>query len=292
MRRRHLLGLAAALPAALPPAIPATAAGRRLVTVGGAVTETVFALGAGDAVVAVDSTSLFPAAARRLPQIGYLRALAPEGLVSLDPDLLLLSDQAGPPQALAVLRAAGAKLAVVPDGAGGAAVATKIRAIGQALGLDGAGLAEAVAADWAALDAPVAALRPLRAIFVLSAARGAPLVAGRDTHADALLAAAGAVNCVRDFTGYRPLSAESAALLAPDVVVMMDHAVAEAGGAAAVLRVSALAVTPAGAAGRLLAVDGAYMLGFGPRAAHARRDLAALLHPGAALPALPARAWV
>jgi iron complex transport system substrate-binding protein len=38
-------------------------------------------------------------------------------------------------------------------------------------------------------------------------------------------------------------------------------------------------------------MEGSYLLGFGPRAAHARRDLAARLHPAASLPTLPARAW-
>ena len=285
--RRPLLIAGAALLAAP----PARAGANRLVTVGGAVTETVFALGAGDRVIAVDTTSRYPAPAARLPQVGYLRALAPEGLISLSPDLLLLSEEAGPPQAVAVLRAAGTALAMVPDRPGAEGVTRKIAAVATALGLDGSALAEQVAADWRALDAPIAALPTLRALFVLSAARGSPLVSGRDTHADAMLLAAGARNPITGFTGYRPLSAEAAATLAPEVIVMMDHALAEAGGVEAVLRMPALAVTPAAATRRVVALDGSYMLGFGPRAAHARRDLAALLHPRAALPVLPSRPW-
>lgn len=288
MRRRALLGLAASLPLTR----QAKAASGRIVTIGGAVTETVFALGAGPRVVAVDSTSGFPAPVQSLPKVGYLRALAPEGLISLNPDLLLLSDEAGPPQAIAVLRAAGAPVAMVPDGAGVEAVRRKILAIGTALGQDGAALADTVAADWAALDAPLAALRPVRALFVLSAARGAPLVSGRNTHADALLRAIGAENCVTSFQGYRPLSAESAAQMAPDAIVMMEHGLAEAGGVDGVLRTTALAVTPAAASRRVVSAEGSYMLGFGPRAAHARRDIAAQLHPSANLPVLPARPWV
>lgn len=283
--RRALL----AAPALL--ARPAAASPARIVSVGPAVTETVFALGAGAQVVAVDSTSRFPAAVQALPQVGYMRALAPEGLIALRPDLLLLSEEAGPAQALAVLRAAGAPIASVPDVPSGEGVVAKIRGVAAALGRDPAPLAGAVAADWAALDAPVAALPPVRAVFVLSVARGAPLVAGEATHADAMLAAAGAANAVRGFRGYRPLSAEAAALLAPEAVVMMEHSLAEAGGAEAVFAISALAVTPAARARRLVAVDGAYAIGFGPRAAHARRDLAARLHPGATLPPLPDRPW-
>jgi iron complex transport system substrate-binding protein len=220
-----------------------------------------------------------------------MRALAPEGLIALNPDLLLLSEEAGPAQALAVLRAAGAPIRMVPDQPGGAGVVRKIEAVAAALGMDGAPLARAVAADWDALDAPIAALRPVRTIFVLSAARGAPLVSGSGTHADAMLRAAGAVNAIGGFTGYRPLSAEAAAQAAPEAVVMMDHALAEAGGLDTILAIPALAVTPVARSRRLLAVEGSYALGFGPRAAHARRDLARLLHPTAPLPDLPARPW-
>jgi len=204
---------------------------------------------------------------------------------------MLLSDEAGPPQALEVLRAAGAPLTIVPDAAGGEAVLRKIGAVGAAIDRDPKPLADAFAADWAMLDAPIAALRPLSAIFVLSVARGAPLVSGEGMHADEMLRAAGARNLVTSFRGYRPLSPEAAASLAPEAIVMMSHSLDEAGGAEALLRIPAMAVTPAAAARRVVALDGSYMLGFGPRAAHARRDLAALLHPSANLPTLPARPW-
>jgi iron complex transport system substrate-binding protein len=290
--RRWLLPVAIGATAGIAAARAARGAvPRRLVVAGGSVTEIVCALGAGEGIVAVDSTSRFPAPMAALPRIGYMRSLAPEGLIGLRADLMLLSEEAGPPQALAVLRAAGAPLRMVPEAPGAEGIVRKIAAVADALDLDGTALAADVAADWRALDTPVTALRPLRALFVLSVARGAPLVSGEGTHAEAMLRAAGAVNVIRGFTGYRPLSAEAAATLAPEAIVMMDHALAEGGGAEAVFRIPALAVTPAAAARRVVALDGSYMLGFGPRAAHARRDLAALLHPRARLPALPPRPW-
>lgn len=288
LSRRALLALAA-LPSWPVPRARAGAA--RIVSVGAAVTETVCALGAAARLVAVDSTSLFPAAVRALPKVGYFRALAPEGLLALRADLLLLSDEAGPPQAIEVLRAAGAPLRILPAAQDGEGAARRILAVAAALELDGAPLAEAVRADWRALDAPIAALPPRPAIFVLSVARGAPLVAGARTQADAMLRAAGAANVVQGFEGYRPLSPEAAARLAPEVAVLMSHALAEAGGAEALLRLPAFAVTPLARGGRIIGMDGAYLLGFGPRAAQARRDLARLLHPQATLPELPPRPW-
>lgn len=289
--RRLLLPAAAALAAA--PRLTRAGLPRRIISIGGALTETVFALGAGDRVVAVDSTSRHPALAAALPRVGYMRALPTEGIVSLAPDLLLLSGDAGPREVVAVLRAARLPLVVVEDGAGPGAPAAKARAVARTLGLDGTALAAALEEDWAALDAPLArrAGRPPRVLFVLSLARGAPLVSGRGTHADAMIAAAGGENPVHSYEGFRPLSAEAAAALAPDVILLMDHALREAGGLDAALRVPALAVTPAAAARRVIALDGPYLLNFGPRAAHARRDLARALHPGLYLPSLPERPW-
>ncbi len=61
----------------------------RIVSIGGAVTEIVYALGFGEKVVAIDLTSGFPAAVRKLPSIGYMRTLSPEGVMSLTPTIIL-----------------------------------------------------------------------------------------------------------------------------------------------------------------------------------------------------------
>lgn len=289
LSRRALLAAPALLLA--PPRL-GRADGGRVVCVGGALTECAFALGEGDRIVAVDTTSLYPAAARARPRIGYLRSLPTEGILSLSPDLLLLSDEAGPPGAVAVLRAAQLPVVTVADRAGQGAAEAKITAVGSALGADATAIASAMAADWRLLDAPIAAVRsPPRVLFVLSLARGAPLVSGAGTHADVAIAAAGGVNVVRQWQGYRPLSAEAAAALAPDVILFMTHVLEEAGGPAVAAQSTALAVTPAGRAGRVVALDGPLMLGFGPRAAAGRAALAALLHPGLTLQSLPERPW-
>jgi len=99
-----------------------------------------------------------------------------------------------------------------------------------------------------------------------------------------MLRAAGADNPLSGFDGYRPLSAEAGAAWEAEAIVMMEHSLAEAGGVDAVLNVPALAVTRAATARSVLAVEGSYVLNFGPRAAHARRHLARLLHTDLVLP--------
>jgi iron complex transport system substrate-binding protein len=260
MKRAVLLSVLAAL---CGPALADSA--QRLITVGGAVTEIVYALGAGARVVATDTTSTWPEAAQALPRVGYQRALAAEGVLSMRPTLLIATADAGPPVALTQLQGA--------DQVGGA-----IRAIAASLALDDAGrtLAARFDADWAAARQQVAALpgRP-RALFILDHGGASPMVAGDGTAAAAMIDYAGAVNVMAGrFNGYRPLTLEAALAAAPDIIVTTDEAIATAGGRTTFLARPGLAALPAARAGRLVTLDALRLLGFGPRLPAAVLDLA------------------
>lgn len=290
--RRLLLATMAA--AALPRIGFATAADQRLVVAGGALTEIVVALGLGDRLAGVDSTSLHPyGLTSKLPQVGYVRTLSAEGILSLSPSLLIASDHAGPPATLAQLKAAGLPILVVPESYVDPAVPKKIRMVAESVGraADGERVAAAVEADQKAVQAMVAPLKKPRVLFVLSTSNGSILAAGQETSADAMLRLAGAQNVVTDYRNFKPLNAEAALAADPDVILLPGHSFEALGGAAGVAALPALKPTRALRDGRVHAMDTLYMLGLGPRIAHATRDLAELLHPGAGLPALPARAW-
>ena len=104
---------------------------RRIVSLGGSVTETVFALGAGADVIAVDQSSLFPEQVRSLPQVGYFRRLSAEGVLSLAPDLILASEGSGPPPVIDQLEASGVRIVWVEDGYGPDAAIGKIRTVAR-----------------------------------------------------------------------------------------------------------------------------------------------------------------
>lgn len=260
--------------------LPAPAlADQRIVTLGGSITEIVYALGAGKQVVAVDTTSRYPAVVEALPKVGYLRTLSAEGILSLRPDVVVGLEEAGPPQTLVQLRDSGAVLTLVPDHYSADSVIEKINLVAELFG----------AAERGQVLASVRQ-RP-RVLFLLAASRGSPLAAGSETAADAMIGLAGAENAVSGYKGYKPLSIEAAVAFQPDAILMMQHSLEALGGPDAVLKLPGIAATPAGQAKRLIAYDGLYLLGFGPRTAHAIRDLAQALHPEIKLPELPARAW-
>lgn len=274
------------VPAALATPAAADAGARRVLSLGGSVTEIVFALGEDHHLVGRDTTSTWPPAALDLPDAGYLRALSPEGVLSLAPDLVLAEEGAGPPETIAVLTAADIDLVTVPDGTDAAAVAAKIVAVGQALGVGDR--AQALAAEVAAgIGAAAAAARaargtapPKRVVFLLSAAGGRIVAAGDDTGAAAMIALAGGENALTGFSGYKPVGDEALAAARPDAVLMMDRGGAQDIAAADLFALPALADSPAARAGALIRIDGLKLLGFGPRTAEAVAELAARLHGG------------
>lgn len=263
---------------------PARVASARIVSAGGSVTEVIYALGAGDRLLAVDSTSLYPAAAAALPNIGYLRSLAAEPIVAMTPDLLLVEADAGPPAVLDQIASAGVPVIRVADEPSPQGVLEKVSAVAAALGLEAEGqaLGARLSAGFAEAAARVAGLeRRPKVLFLLSIGNGgAPLAAGRDTSAARMIELAGGVNALDAFEGFKPLSPEAAVAARPDVLLVTDRSAAALGGADALLARPEIAPTPAGKAKRIVVMDGLLLLGFGPRTPEAIERLAAALHPG------------
>lgn len=260
---------------------------QRIVSVGGSLTEIVFALNAEDRLVAVDATSSYPPRAEALPDIGYMRQLAAEPILAMAPDLVLLVEDAGPKRVIDQLRAAGLAMEIIPDEPTPEGVRVKIARVSDALGLAERG--RALTADFDAAQAALARRldgvgeRP-RVLFLLAIGSGAPLAAGRDTSAASIIALAGGTNALDAFEGYKPLAPEAAAAARPDVLLVTEGTLERLGGAAALLARPEIASSPAASNGRLIAMDALLLLGFGPRTPQAATILAEALHPGLAAP--------
>lgn len=269
--------------------LPAHGDGERIVSVGGAVTEIVYALGMSHRIVAVDSTSRFPEEADSKPDVGYMRRLAAEPILAMGPSLLLAVADAGPPAVLDQLREAGLRVVLIPDEPSPRGVLDKIEKVGAALECADAAraLVAALGTKFAALKRAVAALpsRP-RVLFLLSVGQGgAPLASGRNTAAAGIVELAGGVNAVDAYEGYKPLSPEAAVAAAPDIILVTRRSLDLLGGVDGLVGIPEIGLTPAGKARRVVAMDGLLLLGFGPRTATAVERLAQRLHP-ASWPAL------
>ncbi len=254
----------------------------RVVSVGGSLTEIVYALGATNGLVGTDTSSGYPEAATRLPQVGYQRRLSAEGVLSLNPTLVLATDDAGPPAAIAQIQSAGVSVMVVPNARTPEGVKAKIRTIARALGREEKGeeLARDLDADLLQAREFVAGARKKpRVLFIYARGQGTMMVSGSGTSADTMIQLAGAVNAVSGYENYKPLTAEAVVAAAPDVILMLSSGLDSIGGVDGLLKAPGVALTPAGQHRRIVAMDGLYLLGFGPRTGKAVLELAREFHP-------------
>ncbi len=281
-RRSSLQWLAAGLAGAALPgmgwaqgAASAPAAAKRLVSLSGSLTEVVYLLQAQGLLVGTDTTSLYPEAAKKTAKVGYVRQLSAEGLLSLKPDSVIGTTEAGPPVVLDQIRQAGVRVSLVASKHSWAEVQEKISVVGRETGrlAQAQQLQTQLDAQWNQVQVQVAkAARKPRVLFMMSHS-GAPLVSGRGTAANALLGFAGTVNVITEFDGYKPLTAEAMAAAAPDVIINTTQGIEALGGEAAFWQRPELALTPAFAKKALVTLEASHLLGFGPRLPTAVQEL-------------------
>ncbi|XSG82211.1 MAG: heme/hemin ABC transporter substrate-binding protein [Methyloligella sp. ZOD6] len=260
----------------------------RIISIGGDVTEILYALDKQDQIIAVDTTSQYPAnALQEKDDVGYMRALSAEGVLSLNPSVIIASAGSGPPEVVKLLKSSSVPYVEVSDETSPEAVADKVRFVAHVVGEDEAGekIAHGVEEDFAVLAEQREKIEtPVRALFILSVNDGRASVAGTGTGADAIIKLAGAENAAGSLTGYKPVVNEAAMELAPDAIITMQHGGPASNSLEQIKGVKGLDTTPAVKQDRVIGMDGLYLLGFGPRASKAARDLMAKLYPELDIP--------
>ena len=254
----------------------------RVVTLGGPVTETVFALGVGPQVVATDISSNYPAAAAALPRVGYYRQLSAESIIALKPTLVIGNEDSGPPVVLEQLQAANIALLILPKSTSPAVTKKNIVTLGQVFGRDAQATAlnrnlDAQLVQAARLRSSVT--RQVKVMFIYARGSNMIQVGGRNTSADGMIRLAGGRNVFSNFEGYRPLTPEAAVSANPDYILMLNDGLASVGGVEGVLKLPGIAQTNAGKNRRIISMDGNFLLDFGPRLGDAAKDLALKLYP-------------
>ncbi|WLQ14460.1 ABC transporter substrate-binding protein [Hahella aquimaris] len=249
---------------------------QRILSIGGAVTEIIYALEQEQRLIGSDITSYYPPEAENMPKIGYERSLSAEGILALRPDAVLASEDAGPPSVLQQLKGAGATWFTVPTAQDLDGVYANIRQIGYLLGAETQAdkLVTDMQAQQQRLEQEKAQnQRSARVIFVLQHGGGAPMVAGSNTAADRIIRLSGAVNALQGVEGYKPMTPESLAQAQPDLILTTTLGMEQAGGIDAMRSIPGVKLTPAGRNNKIAAMDGLLLLGFGPRTVVAARQL-------------------
>jgi iron complex transport system substrate-binding protein len=244
----------------------------RLVTLGGGITEMAYLLGAESQLVGTDTTSLFPEAAQRTPKVGYMRQLSAEGLLSLKPQAIIATTEAGPPVVIDQVRSAGVQVDLIEADHTWGEVQRKLAAVGKASGREARAkeLAAQLDARWAQVQQQIAQAnakangRKPRMLFILAHAQS-PSVSGQKTAADALIHMCGGINVMTGYNGYRPMTAEAMASAAPDVILTTTMGIEAQGGLDKFWSRPELFLTPAFKRKALVHMESLKLLGFGPR---------------------------
>jgi iron complex transport system substrate-binding protein len=259
---------------------------QRIVSVAGSLTEIIYQLKAEDELVGVDTTSTFPNAATELPQVGYQRALSAEGILSLNPTLLLATEEAGPPAVIDQLQSTKLPIMIIPIEYTTEGVTKKIRAVSKAVGKESAGqtLIAKLEAKMAALETKIKAnvSEPKRTIFIMNMGGGSPMVAGLHTAANAMINISGGINPMTSYQGYKPINIESLVNINPEVIIVTKRTMEGLGGMDGIMKIPGLTMTDAAKNKQVAVLEDMSALGFTPRLAEAANTIYQSIYPSAA----------
>lgn len=247
---------------------------QKIVTLSGAITETVAALGKSSEIVGRDVTSTFPAdlTATDLGHVG--RGMTVEGVMATNPTLVIALEKEAGSEVLTKVKESGIKTEFVPQEYSVEGAKNLIKSVASLIGstefqplLD-------------KIDSDMAQVQPIekkpKVLFIYSRANML-MVAGAKTPMEAIINLAGGESAVTEFEEFKPLTPESLIQANPDVILMFDKGVEGLGGLEAVLKVPGVEQTNAGKNKKIISLDGGLLTNFGPRTGEAALELNKLL---------------
>ncbi len=250
---------------------------RRIISLSGAITETLFVLGQGDKIVGVDVTSTYPEVTTDLPQLGHVSQLNAEAMLALQPDLIIAEakDQAIPQ--LSQLQQSGIEILFVENNYTLDAPIQMAEKLAEVLEKEE--MLTFVKKDLEDQQRQLVQIKEQstsspKVLFIYARGKGSLMVAGTNTPAAAMINIAGGQNAVTEFEGFKALSAEGLIAAQPDIILLFESGLQSLGGPSGLLQIPGLAETPAGKHQRFVTMDGLYLLGFTPRVGKAAVELA------------------
>jgi iron complex transport system substrate-binding protein len=253
----------------------------RIVSLSGAVSETLVALGMEEQIVGVDVTSTFPGSLQSKTKVGNTHNLNVESILALRPDYVISMQQRGiKPEQAAQLQQAGVKVWIIDQEYSINGTKKYISQLADSFGKQEAGknLINTIDEQYAAI--PQFEQKP-RIMFIYARGAGALSVCGKDMPMATMIAMAGGVNAGDEFEGFKPLTAEAVVKSDPDAILLFESGIKSLDGPEGILQVPGVAQTKAGKNRNFIVMDGELLSGFGPRVAEAVIELSQKIHGAA-----------
>jgi len=247
----------------------------------------VFALGKGPNIVAVDLSSTYPDSAKLLKTVGYHRALNPEGIIAMNPDLVIHSNDIGPETVLPQITAAGLNIKAF----GGANTIDSAKLLMNELGFF---FEEQRKADSLnkLLDSSLAKatsklnelnFKDTPSVMIIHFGRASNIyfvMSGRKGPGDKMIELAGGKVVGYDAKGARQISGEAVAASNPDIIIATDFGYDQMGSMEKFMTdVPGVSLTNAGKNKRIVRFEEHDLVYFGPRSGENIIKLIELIHP-------------
>lgn len=253
----------------------------RIVSLNGTLTEMLCAFGFENNIVGTDVTSTYPPAMQHLPKVGHNRNISSEGIISLQPHLVMGIEDDVDPEVREQIKTAGIQSLWLSQEYSVEDTESLIRALADTLGIP-----EKTEAMIQQIREPLTQLATFeeapKVLFIYARGAGTLLAAGQKTSVDQMIQLAGGVNAVQGFDDYKPLTAEALVAANPDAILLFSSGLQSLEGPQGLLDIPGIAQTNAGKNKAFISMDGQYLAGFGPRLGQAvfslNQQLYSLLH--------------
>lgn len=237
----------------------------RVVVLANGVGEIMKSLNASSILVGRDISST-GAGQEDIPIVTSGHQVLPEKVIALQPDLVIVDASTGPQTALNQIRATGIKVVQTPESWTLADIAKKVRAVGVAIGAQSQAELLVTKIERSLSQIKLSA-KPRVAFLYLRGTSSIYLIGGPGSGADSMVQSIGAIDIgARSLSRpFNTLTAESLALLDPDVLLVMTKGLESVGGVNGLIKLPGVAQTKAGKNRAIIDVDDSLLLSFGPR---------------------------
>ncbi len=253
----------------------------RIITAGGTITEIVHELGYGNQIIATDITSTYPKGMQELPSIGYRNQIKSEGILSMGADVVLAEEGYLSKEVVEQLRLSNVDVNLFHKPKKVEETYSLIKELAEYLGAEekGEGLVGQIEQDIQELKAFLKDKRKGPKIaFIMARGSETVFIAGEDTFAHSLFELVGADHVSRGFKDFIPLTPEAMVSMNPEHLLLFESSLATLGGKNGLANIRGIEQTQAFQEQRILAMDGLYLSGFGPRVGKAAMELAKAIY--------------
>lgn len=253
-----------------------TVSNDKIVSLNGAITETLADLGYANNLVGVDVTSTYPTSVKeKAKDLGHVRSLSIESVLALKPTKVYATDKDVTPEQIAQLKSAGIAVEIIKQDFSIDGTKELVKTIASSLNNTNF---ETINSK---IDTDLKGLKPLankpKVLFIYARGAGTLMVAGKNTPIEKIIGIAGAENAITEFEDFKPLTPEAVVKSNPDYILMFDSGLQSIGGIDGVLKLEGVASTNAGKNKKIIAMDGQLVSGFGPRVGEAAVQLNQLI---------------